>query len=250
MLLRRITEHIKAQNWFAVAIDFVIVVVGVFIGIQVSNWNDARALNNRAEQSLVELQNDFSAIDAAAAELAGFYEGLINDLETLVRAIDAGSIDPENMDTIKAALAYGDVFADPPPPSGTFRDLESSGNLTLIRNRDLRLRLIEYDQSLANIIASDANINTMLVPFSAAFKRHVIFNPDYHLPETTDLAFQDVRLPEVTSVYVEAMLEDPEFMVAAQQHLRLQIGRYINIRVSQSKIDQIRDMIDHELEDG
>ena len=43
MLLRRITEHVKAQNWTAVALDFVIVVVGVFIGIQVSNWNDARA---------------------------------------------------------------------------------------------------------------------------------------------------------------------------------------------------------------
>ena len=42
MLLRRITEHVKAQNWFAVAIDFVIVVVGVFIGIQVANWNEAR----------------------------------------------------------------------------------------------------------------------------------------------------------------------------------------------------------------
>lgn len=41
MILRRITEHVKAQNWFAVAIDFVI--VGVFIGIQVSNWNAARA---------------------------------------------------------------------------------------------------------------------------------------------------------------------------------------------------------------
>ncbi|MEO0439157.1 MAG: hypothetical protein AAF098_19945 [Pseudomonadota bacterium] len=43
MLLRRITEYVKGQNWTAVAIDFFIVVVGVFIGIQVSNWNDALA---------------------------------------------------------------------------------------------------------------------------------------------------------------------------------------------------------------
>lgn len=42
MLLRRITNHVKEQNWFAVGIDFVIVVIGVFIGIQVANWNDAR----------------------------------------------------------------------------------------------------------------------------------------------------------------------------------------------------------------
>lgn len=42
MILRRISEHVKDQNWFAVGVDFVIVVIGVFIGIQVSNWNAAR----------------------------------------------------------------------------------------------------------------------------------------------------------------------------------------------------------------
>lgn len=42
MILRRITEHVSAQNWFAVGTDFVIVVVGVFIGIQVANLNDDR----------------------------------------------------------------------------------------------------------------------------------------------------------------------------------------------------------------
>ena len=33
MILRRITQHVKDQNWTAVAIDLVIVVVGVFLGI-------------------------------------------------------------------------------------------------------------------------------------------------------------------------------------------------------------------------
>lgn len=42
MILRSVMKHVKEQNWIAVAIDFVIVVVGVFIGIQVANWNDAR----------------------------------------------------------------------------------------------------------------------------------------------------------------------------------------------------------------
>lgn len=41
--------HVKTQNWFAVTVDFVIVVVGVFVGIQGSNWNEARieALHRR-----------------------------------------------------------------------------------------------------------------------------------------------------------------------------------------------------------
>ena len=42
MILRRISEHVKAQNWFAVGVDLVIVVVGVFIGIEVQQWADAQ----------------------------------------------------------------------------------------------------------------------------------------------------------------------------------------------------------------
>ena len=32
MVIRRIREHVATQNWFAVAIDLVIVVLGVFLG--------------------------------------------------------------------------------------------------------------------------------------------------------------------------------------------------------------------------
>ena len=42
MLLRRIIEHLKTQNWTAVGLDLAIVIVGVFVGTQVSNWNQAR----------------------------------------------------------------------------------------------------------------------------------------------------------------------------------------------------------------
>ena len=57
MLLRRITQHVKDQNWFAVALDFVIVVAGVFIGIQVANWNAARS-DARTERLLLERLHD------------------------------------------------------------------------------------------------------------------------------------------------------------------------------------------------
>lgn len=33
MILRHITEHVKAQNWFAVGLDFVVVVIGVGVAL-------------------------------------------------------------------------------------------------------------------------------------------------------------------------------------------------------------------------
>ncbi|GJM08833.1 MAG: hypothetical protein DHS20C11_11090 [Lysobacteraceae bacterium] len=60
MILRRVTEHVKTQNWTAVAIDFVIVVVGVFIGIQVSNWDTQRADHERETVLLRELREEIA----------------------------------------------------------------------------------------------------------------------------------------------------------------------------------------------
>lgn len=61
MLLRRITEHVTAQNWTAITIDFVIVVVGVFIGIQVSNWNEDRQNASRTENYYSRLIDDLDS---------------------------------------------------------------------------------------------------------------------------------------------------------------------------------------------
>jgi hypothetical protein len=50
MVIRRVREHVATHNWFAVAIDLAIVVAGVFLGIQVSNWNEARIQDAQARE--------------------------------------------------------------------------------------------------------------------------------------------------------------------------------------------------------
>lgn len=56
MLLRSVIKHVKAQSWFAVGLDFAIVVVGVFLGIQIGNWNEERVFDNREQALLAELR--------------------------------------------------------------------------------------------------------------------------------------------------------------------------------------------------
>ena len=42
MILRRITKHVKEQNWLAVGLDFFIVVAGILIAFQITNWSESR----------------------------------------------------------------------------------------------------------------------------------------------------------------------------------------------------------------
>ena len=54
MILRRFSESLKEQNWTAILIEFVLLVVGVFLGIQVSNWNEARIGQARTKQAALD----------------------------------------------------------------------------------------------------------------------------------------------------------------------------------------------------
>ena len=62
MLLRRVTQHIRSQNWFAVLVDFAIVVVGVFVGLQVQDWNDARKERLEEHRLLNRLYSETQAL--------------------------------------------------------------------------------------------------------------------------------------------------------------------------------------------
>jgi uncharacterized membrane protein len=42
MILHRLTKSILEQNWLTVAVEIIIVVLGVFLGLQVNNWNEWR----------------------------------------------------------------------------------------------------------------------------------------------------------------------------------------------------------------
>jgi hypothetical protein len=56
MFLRRIVEHLKTQSWTAVGLDLAIVILGVFLGTQVSNWNQERIEKRDTERLLLELR--------------------------------------------------------------------------------------------------------------------------------------------------------------------------------------------------
>jgi hypothetical protein len=60
MILRRLSQSLKEQNWTAIWIEFVLLVVGVFLGIQVSNWNETRAERQRERLLLVELRAELA----------------------------------------------------------------------------------------------------------------------------------------------------------------------------------------------
>ncbi len=62
MLLRRFITHINSQNWVAVLLDLIVVVVGVFLAFQVERWYENRRLESTESVHLAALTEDFALI--------------------------------------------------------------------------------------------------------------------------------------------------------------------------------------------
>lgn len=70
MILRQIAEHLRARDWSTVVIEFVIVVVGIFVGLEVSNWNEERKLASQEraylEQVREEIEDNITSVEYKA----------------------------------------------------------------------------------------------------------------------------------------------------------------------------------------
>ena len=144
MILRRVIAHVRKQEWTAIGIDFLIVVVGVFFGIQVANWNDGRRDRERERAYLgriaVELDENVATIqrsNALTEERMALNQLLIDSAANpgLVRA------DPGRF--IYAVTRGGFTFT-PNVHGYTFEEIKSRGDLGIFSDPRLSPDLMAF----------------------------------------------------------------------------------------------------------
>ncbi len=160
MILRRIREHFGSHNWFAVWIDLLIVVLGVFLGTQVSNWNDARADRSVVAGHLSEITEDLRShlrlhqalYDSAVGRIAAvdyiydqaFHRRLPQRLVLSTESWDAPAAPPIPEDRLDHIMGYVDLVRVNLGSRQAYDSLISSGHMGMIENRELARDIQEY----------------------------------------------------------------------------------------------------------
>ncbi len=109
MIPRRVIDHFRKQEWTAIVIDFLIVVLGVFVGLQVSNWNEARKDHAREGVYLDALAKDIRSDIAEIEEIIRVSTLRLSAMKYLVETA-SGAPMPGSL-----ASARGDIAMEPAP---------------------------------------------------------------------------------------------------------------------------------------
>ncbi|MCB1603719.1 MAG: hypothetical protein R3F25_08835 [Gammaproteobacteria bacterium] len=127
MFLRKITKHIQNQNWFAVWVDFIIVVAGVFIGIQVANWNEQRSLFQKETQLLNELKKEIQSSITLTESKIQAYQQATDAGKRVLSYLDTQKTCEENCWNLIVDFMHASQWQDIHINSSTYHNMRDNG---------------------------------------------------------------------------------------------------------------------------
>ena len=167
MIFRRLKAHVEKENWFAVFIDFCIVVIGVFIGIQVANWNEANAAKERERILLMELRQEVqNNVSDTLSKGRGFLVGAVSARRLLARSETAHVLCEEECWDLIVDMMHASQWQQMNINWTTYDELRRGG---LPSNRDIVTEI----ESLQYVTRQSANA-LMIPPEYRALVRRVI----------------------------------------------------------------------------
>lgn len=166
MILARLSKAIRTQNWFAVVLEFIVVVAGVLVAFLVTEWRMAAAAGLEETRILERLHADIENVTNDrwdwAADRANNRDLLLS-AGRLLYAGEAGELSQAQCN----AIAQSHVFNSPSLALPILTELESTGEMDLIRNDGIRRAMSQHFLSEGWSAEIDRAINHDVLNLSA-----------------------------------------------------------------------------------
>jgi len=146
MILNNISRAIREQNYYAVALEFIIVIAGIVVGFQINAWAVDQRLRVEEQAFADRLYADIETLQLERAVIAGRNESnrALNAsvLEKLSEASSETEFEPEEC----AFIIVSNLINYDPADLPTLEELTSSGDRQFLRDPELNAAISTYFQ--------------------------------------------------------------------------------------------------------
>ena len=147
MIFRRVKAHIANEDWFAVFIDFIIVVFGVYIGMQVSNWIEELRERGIEARTIDRLHTEVNALVEERSRLKGFNTSIRDGVDSSMRVLFELDARTDLSPRECFAITISHVYASPPDDLPVIEEMISAGRIDILRDAGVRDALSNFIRS-------------------------------------------------------------------------------------------------------
>lgn len=178
MILNRLSNAIREQNWFTVLLEIIIVVVGIFLGLQVDDWNEQRKYRQEESVYLAKIHADLSAMKT---ELEDRLEGYEERITIMMRALAALESCDSSADAAADVRFAMERYQNSPPVSylgATYNEMVASGALARLADEQLKQKIASAFGVLEAINDTVRNFRISIPVVDDIIWRNVAFSVD------------------------------------------------------------------------
>ena len=134
MIVKRMVESLRRQDWTMVAIEFVMVVVGVLLGFQINDWGTGRSQATLRQEASERLLEEAERDVAYIRQATDYEQTNVETLRSLLDGKDGALRSAADRSTLSKRLVSVRSMVALAPPSAVYDDIVSSGELSKIGN--------------------------------------------------------------------------------------------------------------------
>jgi len=149
---RQIRQNLLLQNktskYFKYAIgEIILVVIGILIALQINNWNENRKQKaieiSYLKRLLIDLEKDKNLWTSTYNKR----KSQVTTIQKLIGLNYSQQSDTLNFLTVGSLLKSAAMWSDINPNQDTFSEMLSSGNLDIIKNDSIKIKLIDLNSN-------------------------------------------------------------------------------------------------------
>jgi len=175
MILRRLTGYIRQENWFAVILELVVVVIGLFLAFQLDRWYESQRTKSDLQAHLTSLTEDF--VENETRLILAISEGKQEMEAAITLRAEMRKDSPDlSVAELNQLISQTSLLPAFNAVDLAYRNLISGGTLSDLSSPDLKMELAEFyaAHEITKLIQ-----NTQELQYVTIWQPYALNNLDY-----------------------------------------------------------------------
>ncbi len=179
MILKRLATNIKKQDWFSVSLEFAILVLGIYLGLQVSEWQSQREAKKTQQQLMLRLTEDLKNLERQNIKVITSLQRQLENFDKTIEFVKQESAWQADYSTWRKHLQPLMGYPNPVVVLPVYQEIVATAQYNQLEDQQFRSALTSFVHQLEDTNRSNDALTTLYTPAYQNLLYHLVDRQEF-----------------------------------------------------------------------